>query len=34
MFYAALICVPIVLTYQLWTYTKFKEKIPEKSNEL
>lgn len=29
MFYASLIFVPIVLIYQLWSYTKFKEKIPE-----
>ncbi|MDR2943735.1 MAG: cytochrome d ubiquinol oxidase subunit II [Methanosarcinales archaeon] len=29
MFYAALIFVPIVLIYQLWSYTRFKEKIPE-----
>ncbi|MDR0767376.1 MAG: cytochrome d ubiquinol oxidase subunit II [Methanosarcinales archaeon] len=29
MFYAALVFVPIVLIYQLWSYTKFKEKIPE-----
>ncbi|MDL2261862.1 cytochrome d ubiquinol oxidase subunit II, partial [Methanimicrococcus sp. OttesenSCG-928-J09] len=29
MFYAALIFVPIVLIYQLWSYTKFAEKIPE-----
>ena len=27
MFYAALIFVPIVLIYQLWTHTRFKEKI-------
>jgi cytochrome d oxidase, subunit II (cydB) len=27
MFYAALIFVPIVLIYQLWAYTRFKEKI-------
>jgi len=27
MFYAALIFVPIVLIYQLWSYTRFKEKI-------
>ena len=30
MFYAALIFVPIVLAYQLWSYTKFSEKIAEK----
>ncbi len=29
MFYAALIFVPIVLIYQLWSYTRFKEKTPE-----
>ncbi|MDV0445670.1 Cytochrome bd-I ubiquinol oxidase subunit 2 [Methanimicrococcus sp. At1] len=33
MFYAALIFVPIVLIYQLWSYTKFKEKIPENASE-
>jgi len=27
MFYAALIFVPIVLIYQLWSYTRFREKI-------
>ncbi|MCL2862860.1 MAG: cytochrome d ubiquinol oxidase subunit II [Methanimicrococcus sp.] len=29
MFYAAVILVPIVLVYQLWSYTRFKEKIAE-----
>jgi len=29
MFYAALLLVPIVLVYQLWSYTRFKTKIPE-----
>ncbi|MCL2549440.1 MAG: cytochrome d ubiquinol oxidase subunit II [Methanimicrococcus sp.] len=29
MFFAALIFVPIVLVYQLWSYTRFKDKIPE-----
>lgn len=29
MFYAALVFVPIVLIYQAWSYTRFKEKIPE-----
>jgi cytochrome d ubiquinol oxidase subunit II len=31
MFYAALVFVPIVLIYQLWSYTKFTEKITEKT---
>ena len=30
MFCAALIFVPIVLIYQLWSYTRFKEKITER----
>lgn len=31
MFVAALIFVPIVLVYQLWSYTQFREKIEEKA---
>jgi len=29
MFYAALLLVPVVLVYQLWSYTRFKTKIAE-----
>lgn len=29
MFYAALVLVPVVLVYQLWSYTRFKAKILE-----